>query len=169
MMSAMLATENNSTDFSTERIHDEAIIQLDGPIEKVFPLFGPIKEMEWAPGWKPEMVYATTLVEEHMIFRTKGRFEGEQFYTWVVTQYFPEQFLIEYTVSTLERIWFIRVQCEPIAVKKTKATISYTFTALTDRGSELNKTSLSQMYERRLEDWEEAINHYLNTGSKISD
>lgn len=170
MMSMMITTESNSIDFSIDRIRDEATIQLNGPIEKVFPLFGPIKEMDWAPGWNPEIVYsATKVVEEHMIFRTKGRFDSEPFYTWIITQYFPTQYLIEYTVSTSERIWFIRVQCKANTAQRTTATISYTFTALTDRGNELNRISLSQMFERRLKDWEEAINHFINTGRKISD
>jgi len=170
VMLVMATTESKSNGFKAERIADEATIQLNGPIDMVFPLFGPVREMDWAPGWNPEIIFSTTNeVDEHMIFRTKGKFENESFYTWAVTQYCPERYLIEYTVSTSERIWFIRVQCKPAGEITTSAVVSYTFTALTERGNELNKVALSGMYKNRLKDWEEAINHYLHYGTRISD
>src|SRR5689334_8455041 len=80
--------EKPKLDFQPERISKVATIQLDGSIDVVFPLFGPIREKDWADGWDPEILYSTTnVVEEHMMFRTSGRFEGEDFYTWVITQF----------------------------------------------------------------------------------
>lgn len=163
----LTVSKSSAQIFESERISHEATIQLSGVIEEVFPLFGPIKEMDWAPGWSPEILFTTTAeVDEHMIFKTKGKFEGEEDYIWVVSQFAPKQFFIEYTISTKERIWFVRVQCSA-QEGTTIAKVKYTFTGLTKQGNELNKIALEKMFEHNLKDWEEAINHYLHTGRKI--
>jgi hypothetical protein len=146
--------------FKSERIRQCAAITLNESIERVFPLFGPMREKEWAEGWDPEIIYANDpLVEEHMIFRTKGN-SAEGFYTWVITRFDPEKYRIEYMVSTPNRIWFISIQCVPEA-SKTKATICYTYTGITVLGDDLNREALKKMYAHDLKDWEEAINYYL--------
>jgi hypothetical protein len=143
-----------------ERIQQCAVISLNGTLDKVFPLFGPIREKEWAEGWNPEIIYSNDqLVEEHMIFRTHGHGSGE-YYTWVVSQFNPERHQIEYTVSTSDRVWFIRVECVPDA-SRTKARICYTYTGITAAGNERNREALKNMYAHDLKDWEEAINYYL--------
>jgi hypothetical protein len=163
-------TLQNKTDFKPERISRQSTIVLNGPVEKIFPLFGPLREKEWAEGWDPEIIYTSSpdvLVEEHMIFRTRAYHNPhEEFYTWVITQYRPEEHEIEYTVSTQHRIWFIRVVCVSSGTA-TQATVSYTFTSLTPEGSELNRAALERMFAHNLGDWEEAINVYLRTGKQL--
>jgi hypothetical protein len=156
------------TVFQSSRISRHAAITLNDSVDKVFPLFGPIREREWCEGWDPQILFSTTnLVEEHMVFRTKGRFAQEEFYHWVITQYDPVHHHIEYTVSTQNRIWFIRVQCKAHG-KQSMATVSYTFTSLNALGTELNAIALKKMFECELQDWEEAINYYLQTGTMLT-
>jgi len=165
MISACVS--KNHTGFKSERISRSASFTIDGPIEKVFPLFGPIREMEWAEGWNLEIIFSESPeVEEHMIFQTSGGHGGEK-YTWVITQFNPELHQIEYTVSTSERIWFIRVQCESMNAQ-TKATVTYTYTGLSSSGNEKNKEALAKMFSKDLADWQEAINHYLQTGELLT-
>ena len=152
-----------------ERISRSATISLNGPIDEIFLLFGPIREKDWADGWNPEIVYSTSnLVEQHMMFRTKGRTESEPFYNWIVTSYNRDAHQIEYTVSTINRVWFITVDCRGDK-KQTLATITYTYTSLNEEGARLNKTSLEKMFANQMKDWEQAINHYLKTGNILKE
>ncbi len=155
--------------FIPERVSKCADIVLNGPIEKVFPLFGPVREKEWAGGWDPEIVYpGSAAVEEHMIFRTNApHHTKEGHYLWAITKFDPETHQIEYTVSTQNRIWFISVRCLENATG-TSATVCYTYTGLNEVGNELNRLALEKMYAANLNDWQEAINHYLKTGKKLS-
>jgi hypothetical protein len=144
------------------RVSRSAEIVLSAPVEDVFPLFGPIREKEWADGWNPEIVYSNDpLAEQGMIFRTKGI---EEDYIWVLTRYMPERHFVEYTVHTSVRIWFIRVECKP-AGSRTSATITYTYTALAGHATELNRSAIERMFEFDLKDWEDAINIYLRKQS----
>ena len=52
LLSITIDSEGNlvSQNFESKRISRTSIITLNAPLEKVFPLFGPIKEKEWADG-----------------------------------------------------------------------------------------------------------------------
>ena len=146
----------SQSNFKPERISKTASFTLDGRIEKVFPLFGPMREKDWAEGWEPEVVFSTDdLVEEHMIFQTKVATD-EKVYTWIVTQFNPEIHKVEYTVSTKNRVWFITVRC------------TYTYTGLNAEGNERNRNALAKMYSQDLRDWQEAINYYLHHGKMLT-
>lgn len=155
--------------FTSRRISRTSIITLNAPLREVFPLFGPIREREWAAGWAPQILYSTTdLVEEHMVFKTPSHHgHGEPDYIWTVSKYLPDQAFIEYTVFAPERLWWITIQCcEDIPKQTTRAEITYTYTGLTDTGNVINEKTLQLVYAHNLRDWEEAINHYLKTGDR---
>lgn len=153
--------------FKAERISQSASFLIDAPIQKCFPLFGPIREKEWAEGWNPGVIFSNNpLVEKHMIFQTKGSAE-EEVYNWAVTEFNPDSHEIEYTVSTANRIWFIKVNCEDNK-SSTRVSVTYTFTGLNARGNELNRAALKKMFTNNLKDWQEAINYYLQQGKMLS-
>jgi hypothetical protein len=151
--------------FKSKRISQTQSIILNGSLDKVFPLFGPIKEKEWADGWNPEVIYSTSnLVEEKMVFTSKAIFPDEPDYTWVISKFQPESAFIEYLVFTQERFWIILVKCAGKSEETTIAKITYTYTGLTENGNSLNELALEKMYSQDLRDWEKAINYYLETG-----
>jgi hypothetical protein len=148
----------------TSRIH------LQGNFDQVFPLFGPLREKEWAHGWEPQILLSEEEnIEEHMVFQTPAHLEGETgHYIWAVSKYDPEQGLIEYTVFAESRLWWITIRCrEAPDGESCEAMITYTFVGLDPRGEERNAKALSQMYRHELKDWEHAINHYLITGEML--
>jgi len=155
------------TEFKPQRIQQSASFTIHEKIENVFPLFGPIREKDWAAGWNPEVLYSSgdVLVEEHMVFQTHAP-DGKEKFIWVITQYQPDQHLIEYTVSARERIWFIRVSCKD-QLKSTDVTVSYTYTGLTPAGHQKNEEALQRMFADNLLDWRDAINYYLQTGKQL--
>ena len=159
-------------DFVSRKLSRTATIHLKGPLAEVFPLFGPIREKEWAAGWDPEIIYSSTgLVEEHMVFRTPshhGHHEPDPI--WTVSKYQPEGGLIEYMVFTTERLWWITVECEAdLENQATKAEITYTYVGLTELGNMINQRALQVMFANDLQDWQDAINHYLATGEMLQE
>jgi hypothetical protein len=154
------------TIFEAERVSKTASFVVGGKVEDVFPLFGPIREKDWAEGWNPEIIYnKDAVVAQHMIFRTKAE-TNEDFYNWAVTTFQPTNYVIEYTVSTSNRIWFIQVKCKGEA-NATKVTVTYTYTGLNHIGNELNRAALKNMFADDLKDWQQAINYYLHNGKML--
>lgn len=150
------------------RVQRSATIHLEATIDKAFPLFGPIREKDWAYGWNPEIIYpANTLVEKHMVFRTQGGLHGTgEAYTWVIVNFEPSHGMIEYMVSASERLWFITVSCSPSS-SGTNVTVTYSYTGLTEEAMCKNELAINDMYASELKDWEEALNHYLTTGKQL--
>ena len=155
--------------FEAERITRSSEITLNGKLEQVFPLFGPKKERDWAPGWAPHIIYLKgILIEEHMVFTTQSHHGHEPDSTWIVSKFDPEACYVEYTVFAPERLWLIQIRCrETENGAKTVAKVTYTYTGLTDSGNHKNKIALETMFKHDLKDWEEQINHFLATGKQI--
>src|SRR5262245_18946293 len=84
--------------FKSQRIQRTAVIAIRGSMDAVFPLFGPIREKEWAHGWDPQPVYPEDPpAETHMVFTTRNDYNEESL--WALTQFDPEKYLVEYTVT----------------------------------------------------------------------
>ncbi len=156
--------------FQSTRVEKSATIQLNGKIEKVFPLFGVFEERKWANEWAPVVVYPTSeLIEEGTTFKTHGHGHHEDGFLWIVTKYQPEEHLIQYLVSTENRFWTITVKCKALNSAVTTAEITYRFTSLNENGNEINPVMLQAIYKHDLKDWEKAINYYLETGKTLQE
>ena len=54
---------------------------IEAPPERVFPLLCPVREHEWIPAWKAEMVHSKSgFAELDCVFRTNNPLEGNR--TW---------------------------------------------------------------------------------------
>jgi hypothetical protein len=155
--------------FQPKRISRTATITVNAPLKEAFELFGPIREKDWADGWDPQPIDPTSeIVQERMVFTTQAHFGQEAPEdVWIVSAYSVGDSFIEYTVFEQEQVHWIEVVCEETAGgEKARAEITYTYLGLTDRGNSLSKEALELMFARDLRDWEEAVNHYLETGER---
>ena len=154
--------------FIAERVSRTATFIAAGPIDKVFPLFGPYEERKWAEGWNPAPVYPLTeTMEEGMLFTTPSHMHGETESIWTLSQYQPANHRVQYSVVSPGRFLTITVVCSATSADRTTATVTYTFTGLNEEGNAISKHLLRKMYGRELKDWEEAINYYLKTGMQL--
>jgi len=159
----------NKLNFKAERISKTATIILNGNIKDVFLLFDAFEERKWESDWDLILIYPDTeVIDEGTTFKTEGREHGEGEFLWIVSKFQPENYLIQYLVSTPNRYWTITVKCKPLENNKTKAEVTYSFTGLNEKGNEINKSSLERMYAHNLKDWEEAINYYLKYGKALT-
>src|SRR5437879_5188037 len=49
--------QSQSAGFAAKSVTHTGTIHLESSIDRVFPLFGPVREKEWAPGWNPQIVF----------------------------------------------------------------------------------------------------------------
>jgi hypothetical protein len=69
-------------------------VHLDAAPGAVFPLFGPVGEREWAPGWNPRIIFlADGSSAKGSVFTTSDE-DGEE--TWIVTGYDAQNGFISY-------------------------------------------------------------------------
>ncbi|MCI0354546.1 MAG: hypothetical protein L0099_05840 [Acidobacteria bacterium] len=154
------------TAFRPRTVSRVATLNLDASMEKVFPLFDPVHEAEWAEGWEIEVLYPQDAPPARgMVFRTDHPPEGET--VWIMTRFGVRAGEVEYVNVTpgLKLTW-INIRCREAGEAATEAEVRYTVTALSERGNEYVE-ALDAKYTTWLEGWEEAINHYLRTRKQL--
>ena len=158
------------SNFKAEKVSKTATINANANIDKIFPLFGAFEERKWADGWAPTLIYPSTeIMEEGTTFKTQGHGHDETEFLWRVSKYDPQNYLVQYLVSTENRYWTITVKCQAVSDSSTSATVTYTYIGLNSLGNEINKHALDKMYSKNLKDWEEAINYFITTGKVLKE
>jgi hypothetical protein len=163
LLPLMMQTEHPNPTFQAKQALRTATIRLHGPLDKVFPLFTPIREKEWAPEWDPHPVWpASGETVEGMVF-TVDETPGRVF--WVVTRYDAARHQIAYANvlpgQTLNRI---EIACQAAGANQTDCTVRYAFVGLSDEGNKFVEMHTEETYAAKMKHWVEAINHALKTG-----
>jgi hypothetical protein len=144
---------------------------LNAPPETVFPLLCPVLEVEWAPGWMPEMVLSRSGVcEQDCVFVTPPETPSErQNSIWIVSKYDPANWALEmYKVTPERTISKLEISLAGESGNTTTANISYEITSIGAAGDEFMEEFTEDWYKAFMVDWEKAMNHYLTTGRMIS-
>ena len=141
-------------------------IHLNGQIENIFTLFDPIGEKKWSEGWNPIIISPNAEIHEGTVFITKNRDGTETI--WTITALDQAKHDIAYTAVTPSiRVTLINITCQPEDDNHTKAHVTYTITALSEKGKQYVKTFTDQHYGEFMANWEKAINHYLQHGRPL--
>jgi hypothetical protein len=142
-------------------------LRLDAPAEKVFPLFCPVRETEWADGWSPDVVISSCgIAERDCVFLTSDK-RGSA--VWYVTRHEPEQFLVEMlkiTPGATACRLNIHLGNEGTGCI---ADVTYTHTSLGPAGNDLVAAFTAEHYQEFMQGWEDALNHFLTTGTLLRD
>lgn len=136
-------------------------ITLEGSVAKVTPLFGPVREQEWAPDWTPHFIHPAQAGQEEGVVFTTASANG-QVRLWLLTTYNVEHGQVEYVVITPGfTANQIKIQITPDGEKQSKATITYRHSALAPAGNDdVRKLSPDWAAHQRVH-WESAINSVL--------
>ena len=131
-------------------------IELNGSVADVAPLFGPVREVEWAPDWSPRFIHpAQGLQREGAVFTTTTAHGRDR--VWLLTAYDVTNGRVEYVVMTPAfTADEIKIRVVPDGEQHCKATITYRRSALAAEGNE----DAHWAEEQRIH-WETAINEAL--------
>ena len=139
-------------------------IGLNGSVADVAPLFGPVREAEWAPDWSPRFIHpAQGLQCEGAVFTTTTSHGRDR--VWLLTAYDVTNGRVEYVVVTPAfTADEIKIRVVPDGEQHCKATITYRRSALAPEGNEeVAKLDAHWAEEQRIH-WETAINEALAKG-----
>ena len=139
-------------------------IILNGSVSDVTPLFGPVREAEWAPDWSPRFIHPAHGVQREGVVFTTSRGHGSD-QVWILTTYDVRNGRVEYVVVTPAfTANEIKIRVVPDGEHHCKATITYRRSALAPEGNEeVAKLDAHWTEEQRIH-WETAINEALAKG-----
>ena len=153
--------------FAAKRVSHEYTQTNNAPPEKVFPLLCPVREADWIPGWKCDLIYSESGVAEDGCVFTIPNEDGPET-VWMVTRYDPAAFKIAYAwVQPGLIATQLRIALSPAGGSKTAARIHYSYTGLSAAGNAVLESYTVQWFRDKMENWEKAINHYLATGKLL--
>ena len=137
---------------------------MNGSVSDVTPLFGPVREAEWAPDWSPRFIHPVQGVQREGVVFTTSPGDGRD-RLWMLTTYDVRNGRVEYVVVTPAfTANEIKIRVIPDREKHCKATITYRRSALTPEGNEeVVKLNAHWAEEQRIH-WETAINETLAKG-----
>ena len=139
----------------------------DAPPERVFPLLCPVREAEWVPGWNYRLIYSKSgVAEDGCVFTTPNHVGPET--VWMVTHYDPSNHRIAFAwlrpglVATQ-----LRISLSPAPGEKTYTNIHFVYTALSPEGNTVVESYTPEWFQKKMQGWETAINHFLRTGKLL--
>ena len=139
-------------------------IVLKGSVADATPLFGPVREAEWAPGWTPHFLHPSEGAQgEGVIFTTTASKGKER--VWLLAAYDIKEGRVEYVIITPGfTANEVKIRVVPDGDRQCKATITYRHSAVAPEGNEeVNKLDAQWADQQRVH-WEAAINDLLTKG-----
>lgn len=136
-------------------------IGLNGSVADVTPLFGPVREAEWAPGWSPRFIHPAQGVQREGVVFTTTSGDGRD-RLWLLTTYDLRNGRVEYVVITPAfTASEIKIRVLSDGERHSRATITYRRSALApDGNTEVAKLDAHWAQQQRIH-WETAINGVL--------
>lgn len=136
--------------------------------EKVFPLLCPVREKDWIEGWEYTLIHSVSgVAEKGCVFTTPHH--GKANTVWYITEHNPHQFVVEFVrVTPNEEVVKIAIKLSDSGNETTQATITYEYTGLNEAKNQWIVNDSAKDFEENMIEWEKAINHYLETGSMLT-
>ncbi len=136
-----------------ERSHSFVVAM---PMRQAFPLFEPEGERRWAQGWLPTYLQpADGRATRGMVFTTS---HGEEETIWMMVRHEPAAGLVEYVRTTPgSRTGRVLVQCAALDAVRTRVTVIYALTGLSEAGNARLRELDEANYRSYIETWAEAI------------
>jgi hypothetical protein len=147
--------------WAQEHAHAEAAmtLHLNAAPSTVFPLFGPVREAEWAHGWNPAMLYPSDRVQVAGSVFTTGKL------IWILTEYDESALRLSYAVVdpgvAAEQLEIVL----KLSGSATEATVTHRWTALSESVNS-RVANWAREFPAQREHWEHAINQRLQELAK---
>jgi hypothetical protein len=134
---------------------------------KVFPLLCPVREMDWANGWSPDLVISSSgVAERDCVFVTPDKLGTA---IWYITRHEPERWFVE-MLKILPGVTACRLEIRLSENGEGSfADITYSHTSIGSAGDEFVAKFTADHYEKFMQAWERALNHFLQTGVRLAD
>ena len=127
-------------------------IVLDMPVDAALPLFTPLGEEDWVPGWKPTYLQPPDgETGEEMLFVTG---EGEEKTYWTCLKWRPEVGHVRYLrLVPTSRVSFVDVTCAQDSVGRTKVRVIYEHQALSTAGEIYLAGLTDEGFRASIDEW----------------
>jgi len=135
------------------------------PAEVMFPLFTAEGEKLWAPGWDYQNIMGYTEQHENYVFVTKAHGHASSDAIWLVKQYDPKSYFVEYyKVEPKTLVSIVTVKCTKITDHSTQITVGYEYIGLSKKGNEfIEEHRAKEKYKSYIQEWKKHLLIYFKS------
>ncbi len=144
----------------SQRTNSTHRIRIAAPIAQCHRFFTPAGEELWVDGWNPTYLFPHTgHTEKGMVFTTGS---GEDFTLWNLVDFDTVNYYSRYTrVTPALRTGTVEVRCKSVDDETTEVDVTYTLTALTDKGRVSLKSFEGEAFSDMIGSWQRFIEQHL--------
>lgn len=137
-------------------------LRLHAPVAEALPLFGPVREAEWAPHWQPTFLHPPGGAQvEGAVFTVSAAHNSGSL--WVLTEYDLEAGRISYVTIVPDRVLTeIKIRAVPDGPHACRVRVTYRKSALAAEGNEVVEQMDAAWAVQQPPHWEAAINAVLD-------
>jgi len=157
-----------SAEMAADRVRHTYVQTIHAPADKVFAVLEPVAEVAWAPGFEFKWVYAreganAKAGQERDVFLTQHHsgLGSQGTAVWVISRRDAKERRVQFVrFIAAYQVTQIDVHVVPDG-KRSKCEVTYTYTALSERGRKALKSVTREHYEAQMRQWEQQVNAYL--------
>lgn len=140
---------------------------VEGSVPQATPLFGPVRESEWAPTWRPHFLHPPQGAQQEGAVFTALSGDGRE-RLWLMTEFDPNAGKVDYVfVSPGFTAAELKIRLAPDGARTCKVTVTYRYSALTAQGNEEVARLNSQWAEQHRIHWQRALDSL--SGNRATD
>jgi hypothetical protein len=160
--------QSTQQNFQAAAVTRTGRLEFDGSLDKVFYLFTPIGERNWAKGWDPEVFFPLDReVAEGMVFRTRD--QDGRVLTWTMTRYDSANHRVAYNVVTPDfLVRKLEIRCLLSEAARIEVEVTDSYVGLSAHGNEFVERLTEASYAAKMATWKEGIGGYLAGTTKPS-
>ncbi len=148
------------------RFEGSGAMRLPAPPEAVFPLLCPVREYDWIPHWRCELLHtASGAAERGCAFRTTFADCGPE--TWLCTRHEPPRAVEYVRFAELGLISHLAIALAPDGAGGTTVLWTLARTATAPGGREYLAGYGQERYQMEMRMLEDMLRHYLRTGTAL--
>jgi hypothetical protein len=145
-------------------VEHSADFQISQRIEVLFPLFSAEGEKLWVPGWDYENIMGSRDLHEDYVFLTKNHDHAATDAIWIVKQYKPEAYFVQfYKIEPEEKVGIVTVQCNKLNNSLTQVEVTYKYIGLSKMGDEFIERFTSDEYKAFIDQWHNLLVTYFES------
>ncbi len=149
-------------------------LNIKAPVEKVFPLFCPVEEYRWIPGWKffhihcpnDKVELGTVFAEISSAPFLRGNFNGKTIWTAVLHD--PEKFKLHFKLYNKNSLSLYKIEMKDDGIGGTRGTLDFTYTATNKQGNGLVERNLGDKIHIMLSIIHSMLKHYCEVGEMMT-
>jgi len=143
---------------ATAQVAREGSFDLDTSADRALLFFTPEGERAWVNDWNPKPVYppqAGVAFQTNAVFRVD---QGGERSLWTILDADLQEHTAEYIyVVQGERLSRVRVEVEPLDVKRCRVRVRYVHTAISEKGLQFVASVTEEAFAHKMREWHRMV------------